>query len=173
MPPIAYDVENNVLFKALRRKAKEQLRGIPDHYLRCIFLFDVGCSLLKRLKPLGGQHEVSGERIINHALKRLNIVIICVFSVQRDQPVYLGTQKRPYWKVTTFDHRHNVPSSEYQNLQFLASRFSRREICSFSRSSRPIIKAVNHPRVIASSTSWDAGANCSIGCARPGSSWSG
>jgi hypothetical protein len=45
MPPIAYDVEDNPLFKALCKKER-QLSSAPAGTLKCIFVGDAGCWML-------------------------------------------------------------------------------------------------------------------------------
>ena len=119
MPPVAYDVEDNPVYKALQKKA-ERLKRVPATYLRCVFLFDVGCDLLRRLKPMGRVFEVSGHQILQHALSKLKLDVICVFSVERELPRILETQRdRIYWQVTYFDRRKGLPPSEYAGLRRL------------------------------------------------------
>jgi hypothetical protein len=126
-PPVAYDLEDNPVFKALKSKASQFAR-IDRSILRCVILFDAGCSLLWRLRPLGGLWEVGGNAIIQHALRALSIDLVCVFSSTYDRPInvfgsYLDRQK--VWRVTYFDDRGEMPAEEYKHLEIVASQLPR------------------------------------------------
>lgn len=121
MPPVAYDLEDNPIYKALKKKAR-QVKQPGAHALRCIFLVDVGCDLLRRLKPMGGMREVSGEAIIVHALKKLSIDIVCVFSPYRERQALFNYESTLNWRVTYFDQRSSVPPDECAKLAAVAAR---------------------------------------------------
>jgi hypothetical protein len=80
MPAVAYDLEDNHIFKALRRKEK-QLSNVPPGILKCIFLGDAGCRNLRHLRPMGVA-ETGGEQIIRHFLSSSTIDLVCVLTAQ-------------------------------------------------------------------------------------------
>ncbi|HET6158656.1 MAG TPA: hypothetical protein VFE34_09955 [Dongiaceae bacterium] len=116
MPPVAYDLKDNPVYKALEDKA-DQIKGAAVGTIRCVFLVDAGCYLLRRLQPLGGVWEIGGDRIIWQALNDFQIDVVCVFS-----PFRVG-QIGPniVWHVTYFDSRTNVPAGEYDRLKRLST----------------------------------------------------
>ena len=124
MPPVAYDLEDNPLFKALTRKAK-QLKQAGPKFLRAVFMVDAGCHLLRNLQSFGSGLEVSGERIIWHALQELSLDFICVFSPYREPLRILAPNRPIMWKVTYFDTREDMPRREYRRLEKLAAQLPR------------------------------------------------
>jgi len=101
MPAVAYHAEDNPVFKALKRKER-QLSGAPDGSLKCIFLGDAGCRMLRELKPFGVQ-EVCGEQVIKHFLSRSSIDLVGVFSPYRSFQVFQAPGSRsPQWRVSLF-----------------------------------------------------------------------
>ena len=65
-------------------------------------------------------YEVAGNAIITHAIHRLNIDLVCVFSPTYDRPpdVFAGhLNRKKIWKVTCFDARGEMPSDEYRLLE--------------------------------------------------------
>ena len=121
MPAVAYDLEDNPIFKALRKKAK-QIKGTATGSLRCVFLVDVGCDLLRRLRPLSSGWEIGGEKIIRHAIDKLSIDLVCVFSPYREHDFTFGFRQRLIWRVTYFDHREDLEESEYECLRKTANQ---------------------------------------------------
>lgn len=120
MPPVAYDLQDNPIYKALKKKTK-QVRGAPSGTLRCVFLVDVGCSLLRDLQTRSAVREVGGAAIINHSLRKHNIHIVCVFSHYREWP-FNSSGSFIRWKVGCFDKRgSSVPPGEYERLNKLAA----------------------------------------------------
>lgn len=108
MPPVAYHAEDNVLFKALKRKER-QLSGVESGILKCIFLGDAGCSMLRELKPFGTR-EVCGENVIRHFLSRTTVDVVGVFSPYRSFQVFqMPGSRSPTWKVSLYT-RTNVPN---------------------------------------------------------------
>lgn len=119
MPPVAYDLEDNPIYKALKKKAR-QIKNADSKTLRCVFLVDVGSDLLRNLRPMSTVLEVGGEDIIRHALKRLSIDIVCVFSPYRERSLIFAPESRMLWKVTCFDEREGFSEVEYERLQGMA-----------------------------------------------------
>lgn len=119
MPPVAYHLEDNPIYKALKRKVP-QIKEVGDDRLRCIFLVDAGCRLLRRLRPFGGVGEIGGDDIIRHALRKLSIDVVCVFSPHRQRQIGHVHQSELSWKVTSFDGREDMPGEEYSVLERLA-----------------------------------------------------
>ncbi len=123
MPPVAYDLEDNPIYKALKEKAK-QVRNAGAGTLKCVFLVDAGCDLLRRMRPLSSAgQEVGGEEIIRHWLrKHSSIDVVCVFSPNRERQMWLVPESRIFWKVSCFDRRDGVPVGEYDRLTALAAQ---------------------------------------------------
>lgn len=108
MPPVAYHPEDNPIYRALVRKEK-QLSGVPSGILKCVFLGDAGCGMLRELKPFG-VHEVCGEQVIKHFLRNSSIDVVGVFSPYRSFQVFqMPGSRSPQWKVNLY-MRTDVPS---------------------------------------------------------------
>ena len=120
MPPVAYHLEDNLLYKALEKKAR-QIKGAGSGILRAVFLVDAGCDLLRRLQPMGGGLEVGGDKIIGHALRKLHIDVVCVFSPYREQQMVFAPKPRLFWKIACFDRREGMQQNEYHRLNELAA----------------------------------------------------
>lgn len=121
MPPVAYDLEDNPVYKALRKKAK-QLKGVPPGTRRCVVLVDAGCYLLRQLRPMGGVHEIGGEAIIRHALVKLSIDTVIVLSPYKHRQPMFGVHTETFWNVRCYDGRANVPKGEYDRVSELAAQ---------------------------------------------------
>ena len=122
MPALAYDLENNPIYKALKYKSR-QIKGAAEGSLKCVVLVDAGCRLLRHLRARPGAiYEISGEEIIRHVLGKLSIDIVIVLSPHREQLTlsFLGPE-RLVWKATRFDRRMSVPETEYQKIEQLAA----------------------------------------------------
>jgi hypothetical protein len=124
MPAIAYDLEDNPVFKRLAKK-RSQLSGVPAGALKCIFLGDAGCNILRNLNPTNpGNYVVTGERIIQHFLDKSSIDLVVVFSAQsRNISNPIGSPR--IWRITIFDKRNAQPTTEYQLLDALTEKFPR------------------------------------------------
>lgn len=108
MPPVAYHPEDNPVFRALKRKER-QLSGTPKDALRCVFLGDAGCSMLRQLKPFGVQ-EVCGEEVVKYFLSRSSIDVIGIFSPYRSSQLFqVSGSRAPQWKVSIYT-RTSVPN---------------------------------------------------------------
>jgi hypothetical protein len=103
MPAVAYHAEDNHLFKALRRKEK-QLPAVPAGTLRCILLGDVGCRILRELRPVSVA-EVNGDHIIRHFLARTTIDVIGVVSPHRSGNIPMTRFNSLAWSVIIYDRR--------------------------------------------------------------------
>jgi len=117
---------DNPVYKALKNKSR-QLRGAPPSVLRCVVLFDAGCSLLRTLRTLGGGREIAGETIIRHALARLRIDVVIVISPYRYRDIFPAARSEVVWKVATFESRESIQRSEYdpkEKLEVLLVRDS-------------------------------------------------
>lgn len=126
MPPVAYDLEDNPVYKALRKKSG-QIRDTNDRPVRVVFLFDAGCELLRYIgQPHTYVHEISGESIVEHALGKLSgIDVVCVFAPFRDQLTSMGRDREVVWNLTCFDRRTSVPKGEYARLEQLTRELPR------------------------------------------------
>lgn len=121
MPPIPYDLEDNPVYRALRKKSR-QIKGAASGALRVVFLMDAGCYMLRSLRPLSAAYQLCGEEVIRHAIRKLSVDIVCVFSPYREGYFGLGENTWLRWKVTVFDSRPMVPPAEYGRLEELAQR---------------------------------------------------
>lgn len=121
MPPVAYDLEDNPIYKALKKKAR-QVKGAAEDTLRCVVLVDAGCYLLRRLHPMGGVYEISGEAIIRHALAKLSIDAVIVLSPYRQRDFGYASLSELLWNVSLFDRRETIPDGEYDRLRKLAAQ---------------------------------------------------
>ena len=99
MPAVAYHVEDNPVFKALKRKER-QLSGTPDGTLKCIFLGDAGCGMLRELKPFGAR-EVCGEQLIKYFLSRSSVDVVGVFSPYRSPTSSFPSSGFPFAAMET------------------------------------------------------------------------
>lgn len=124
MPPVAYDLEDNPIYKALKKKTK-QVRRAPAGTLRCVMLVDAGCDLLRRLRPMSAVHEIGGEAIIRHAIAKLSIDAVIVFSPLRQRQLVFGGRSDLVWNVSCFDGRETIPDGEYDRLKNLAAQLPR------------------------------------------------
>jgi len=117
LPPLAYDIEDNPLFKALEEKC-DQLAGAPSSTLKVIFIADGGSRLLRHVSERDhlGLHK-SGAEIVRHFLRKRDIDLVCVFSPFRQQSH--SYDRRPLqWRVTHFEGRERRVTS-YGNLEKL------------------------------------------------------
>lgn len=114
MPPVADDLEDNPVFKALRRKER-QLSGTPAGVIRCIFLGDAGCDMLRDLRPLGSA-QINGQQVIFHFLKRSSVDLVCVFSPHRSNVFFGYPRESLQWKLTLFPRGQSQPPAEYARL---------------------------------------------------------
>lgn len=120
MPPIAYDIEDNPVYKRLQDK-QSQLSGVPQGSLRCIFLGDAGCDILRNLSRADYTNRaVNGEQIIWNFLNRSSVDLVVVFSPQRKNASNpIGSPR--IWRVTYFDKRKGVQADEYNDLRAIAA----------------------------------------------------
>jgi hypothetical protein len=123
MPPVAYDLKDNPVYKALDGKS-DQVSGAAAGTLRCVVLVDAGCELLRSPRPRAGAvHELSGEAIIHHALANLNVDVVLVLSPRRQRGGVLSYgHSKLVWSVTTFDRRGHVPVEEYVRIEQMAAQ---------------------------------------------------
>lgn len=119
MPNVAYDYEKNPVFKALKAKSA-QFSGIDRKYTRVVVLFDVGCRLLRNLRPYSTFSEISGERIILHAIRRLNVDAVVVLSPQYKTEVgtmLWGADRSKHWNVSILEDERECSDAEYDRLK--------------------------------------------------------
>jgi hypothetical protein len=115
MPAVADHIEDNPVFKALRRKER-QISSSPEGALKCIFLGDAGCRMLRELKPFG-PHDVSGDQVIKHFLTRSSVDLVCVFSPYRAlQQLFSGGSRAPQWKVSLYPRNAELVPADYELL---------------------------------------------------------
>jgi len=127
MPPVAYDLEDNPIYKALKSKSG-QVSGAASGTLRCVVLVDAGCDLLRRLRRRAGAiHEICGEAIIHHVLGKLSVDVVIVLSPNRQQRGFTSYgQSELVWNVSYFDRRENIHDGEYERVEQMVTQFPRR-----------------------------------------------
>jgi hypothetical protein len=124
MPPVAYDLEDNPVFRALKEKS-DQIEATPAGTLRCVILVDAGSDLLRRLRPMGAVFEVSGDAIIRHAIAELSIDAVIVLSPYRQRELVFGGRSELLWNVSCFDRRNVLPDGEYARVEAMAAQLPR------------------------------------------------
>lgn len=101
LPAVTYSLENNTVFKALKKKER-QLKAYPDEQYRCIFVADGGCSLIRGIGSMPiGDREVRGESIIEHFLRRSPVDIVCTISPTRRGRLIDATEEM-CWTIQPF-----------------------------------------------------------------------
>lgn len=124
MPAVAYDLEDNPIYKALRSKSA-QVKGAAQGTLRCVVLVDAGCRMLRTLRPMSAIHEVGGSAIIDHALRKLSLDAVIVLSPLRENSGLYAHFSRLLWNVTCFDRRQNLAEGEYDRVKEMAAQLPR------------------------------------------------
>ena len=115
MPAVADHAEDNPVFKALQKKER-QISGAPGGSLKCIFLGDAGCRMLRELKPLGPT-EVSGDHVIKYFLAQSSVDIVCVFSPYRAlHQLFGGGSRAPQWRVSLYTRKAEPIPANYELL---------------------------------------------------------
>lgn len=123
MPAVAYDLKDNHIFKALRRKEK-QLASAPSDALKCIFLCDAGCRILRELRPMGVA-ETNGDQIIRHFLKSSSVDAICVVSPHKTIGAFPPIFSSSTWTMNVYDRRQPQTDMEYSRLRMLIESLPR------------------------------------------------
>jgi hypothetical protein len=119
VPPYAQDIEDNPVYKALQKK-RGQLSGASEDSLKCIFLGDAGCTILRDLRPFNTNGIVTGEQIIWHFLQKSRVVIVAVFSAQRSHNIPISSPR--IWKVTIFNRPDIQAKPDFSKLHELAQK---------------------------------------------------
>ncbi len=100
MPSEAHSLTDNILYKRLKQKEREQLSAVPSDYLKCIFLGDAGCTLLRNPNESDAQNRrVNGRQIIGHFLENSTIDIVCIFTPQDGGRGLLTGQPNKHWML--------------------------------------------------------------------------
>lgn len=135
MPPVAYDREDNPIYKALKKKNR-QVKDAATGTLRCVILVDAGCDLLRRLRPMGAVHEIGGEAIIRHAIAKLSIDAVIVLSPLRRHEGIFGVRSDLLWNVSCYDGRDMIPDGEYDRVREMAAKLPRPQLEGYQARSR-------------------------------------
>ena len=124
MPAVADDLEDNPVFKALHKKEQRQLSVAPAGVLKCVFLADAGCELLRHLRP-AGVTETGGEQVIRHFLASSTVDIVCVFSIHSSGYSTESSFSSRFWTATPFDRRKSPPAGEHGKINVLVNSLPR------------------------------------------------
>lgn len=116
LPPLAYDIEKNPLYAALKEKA-HQVSGVPDDALKVIFVADGGSRLLRLINDTDHQRLYkSGAQIIWHFLNKSSVHGVCVFSPFRQQ-FFPDRSRSLSWQVSLFCQNNvTLPEEKLQKL---------------------------------------------------------
>jgi len=101
LPSLAYDIEQNPIYKALKSK-RDQLSNVPEGVLKVIFLADGGSRVLRNLYDRDHLRQYkSGEEIIRHFINKRNVDVVCIFSPYRPNGFHFILPKLA-WNVSCF-----------------------------------------------------------------------
>jgi len=105
MPPEALSIDNNPLYKLLKRKLR-QLKAARHGTHRFIFLADAGSTLLNRLGSPGEINPTgrtfSGREILGHFVSTNRSAVDAVVAFAPRRPLTMVTHEGPYWAVSVF-----------------------------------------------------------------------
>lgn len=109
MPPVAYDLEDNPLFKALEEKER-QMSGIHPIFNRAIFVADAGSNLLWSSRQFGGGVEKRADDIVHHFLagEDRKTDFVCLFSPQRAPRRLFERDSDLQWRASLFARASEV-----------------------------------------------------------------
>ncbi len=104
MPSEAHDLKKNPIYERLKEKEK-QLSKSPTGYLKCIFLGDAGCRLLREPNDFDGtRRRVSGKDIIQKFLADSAIDIVCILTPRRKNENARWDNSNPrLWHLYIYD----------------------------------------------------------------------
>ncbi|HBO42346.1 MAG TPA: hypothetical protein DD670_00075, partial [Planctomycetaceae bacterium] len=107
MPSEAHDLKHNPLYARLKEKEKKQLVFVPTDHLKCIFLGDAGCRLLRQPMDFDGTNRrVSGRDIVLKFLNDSKVDVVCIFTPKRRNENLTWNHNNPRkWHVYVFDNR--------------------------------------------------------------------
>jgi len=121
MPAVAYSLTDNTLYRGLVEK-ENQLPPAQEGLVRCIFVADAGCHLLRELRPISmSPEEVSGEQIVQHFMSRSTIDIVAVFSPILSPPLLSPHLSRLRWQPMVYYRPDTISESEAARVQQIAS----------------------------------------------------
>ncbi|HVA13481.1 MAG TPA: hypothetical protein VNF99_09545 [Stellaceae bacterium] len=123
MPSEVHDLKDNPVYERLKEKEKKQLRAVPDDHLKCIFLGDAGCTLLR--DPFASdatRRRVNGRDIIQYFLQNSCVDMVVIFSPRRENEHSSSVFNNPRaWKIDIFD-KWKRAESFYAGLRELCDR---------------------------------------------------
>ena len=95
-----------------------QLAGAPAGTLKCIFVGDAGCLMLREPQTYDPARATkSAGEIIHHFLQRSSIDLVCVFSPRPRPYRFDSRQERPYWGVEIYDCRQVWNENEHEKAE--------------------------------------------------------
>lgn len=106
LPPLAYDIVDNPLYKRLKDK-ETQLSGVPDNSKKVIFLADAGSHLLRRLTQKDHLNLYkSGQEIISKFMEDSSVDLVFVFSPKRESSFHPALESLN-WQVSFFSKNND------------------------------------------------------------------
>jgi hypothetical protein len=110
MPSEVHDLTNNPVYDKLKEK-EDQLRFVPDNYLKCIVLGDAGCTLLRQPTDFdSSERTVSGKEIVWKFLQGSSVDRVCIFSPRRRYENSPGDFDNPrLWHIYIFEKKERSP----------------------------------------------------------------
>ncbi len=128
LPPLAYDIRTNPVHRALTdRRKRKQLRHSPNGTLRCIFIADGGCELLRNMDRLDALRSTySGRAVIEHGMKQAKIDIVCVFTPKRQTDFMRSwPDRRVAWEVNVVAAPELMTRLDFSRIEALVEKLPR------------------------------------------------
>jgi hypothetical protein len=117
MPSLTHSLTDNPVFRRLKEKERDQLRDVPPGTLRCIFLGDAGCRLLREPHTRDPTNRVvCGKDIIFHFLQDSTVDLVAIFSPRRRLENTGNLRDNPrLWHSYVFDLKER-PAGFHDNV---------------------------------------------------------
>ena len=105
MPSLSHSLTDNPVYQRLKYKERKQLKVIGSKFMRCIFLGDAGCRMLRVPVEYDPTNRVvSGRDVINHFLTKSSVDLVVVFSPRRRNENTSDFRNDPrIWHVHCYD----------------------------------------------------------------------
>lgn len=117
MPSVSHSLTDNPVYKKLEEKERRQVKIAGDGFMRCIFLGDAGCRMLRVPREYDPTNRVvSSENVIRHFLANSSVDLVAVFSPRRRNENALQPHGNPrVWHAYYYD-RYARPDGFHDGL---------------------------------------------------------
>jgi len=121
MPSLSHSLTDNPVYRRLKEKERKQLKIAGPDFMRCIFLGDAGCRMLRvPAERDATRRVVSGEEAINYFLANSTVDLVAVFSPRRRYENSVDYRNNPrIWHVHCYD-KVQRPVEFYDGLKKVA-----------------------------------------------------